>query len=379
MSDYERMHPTDILEQLRIRYEAIALVANVMREIEEYRIEHGEEADTTPILHLAEMDTPPPEVLAAIHEFNYQLLNAERSIETWFQEHGGAASLSPSDAEHARPPINRTTERKKVSHDAGGDSESNKARAPDALYWRAYTEMRAAYARIYPFQQMDPPFEHEDVEWACAESLAKLGPIMQEVQDAKGTCRNAIERALELAGALLLGMRSLALVLRSPDADWRGEIHTDDVDFPADDGIGWLLMLLDELASEGVVERWMSEDERGLEPGGICGAEGGSVSQRLTAEDMDRTKADGRAPERTHTTEGRMTERDETFPDDDELTPETAEAAMRLLVRDVRDQAEAERRIREILVEEYGAAGRIPKWLIATPAKKLPDDVNDGQ
>lgn len=280
MSDYARMHPTDVIAQLRIRYEAIALVANVMREIEEYRIEHGEEADTTPILHLAEMDTPPPEVLAAIHEFNYQLLNAERSIETWFEKHGGALSASASNAEPARPPIDRAIERMKVAHDAEGageGKEGTRKRAPDALYWRTYTEMRAAYARIHPFQQMDPPFEHEDVEWACAESLSKLGPIMQEVQDGKGVSRNALERALELAGALLLGMRALALVLRDPSADWRGEIRTGDVDFPADYGIGWLHMLLDELASETAVERWMSEDERGLLPGGICGAEDGSA------------------------------------------------------------------------------------------------------
>lgn len=67
MSDYERLHPTDIIEQLRIRYEAIALVANVKREIEEYRIERGAEAETTPGLHLAEVDMP-PEVLAAVHD-----------------------------------------------------------------------------------------------------------------------------------------------------------------------------------------------------------------------------------------------------------------------------------------------------------------------
>lgn len=36
-----------------------------------------------------------------------------------------------------------------------------------------------------------------------------------------------------------------------------------------------------------------------------------------------------------------MTEHDETLPDDDELSPETADAAMRILVRQCRDQAEA--------------------------------------
>ncbi|MGH7575541.1 MAG: hypothetical protein ACREM1_10525, partial [Longimicrobiales bacterium] len=114
----------------------------------------------------------------------------------------------------------------------------------------------------------------------------------------------------------------------------------------------------------------------------ICGAEGGSVSQRLTAEDTDRTKAEGRAPEGMRTTEGSVTERDETFPDDDDLTTsETADAAISFLIRDYPDskKAEAERRIREILVEEYRAAGRIPKWLSTTSAKKLPDDVNDGE
>lgn len=185
-------------------------------------------------------------------------------------------------AEHAenRATIDRAIERMKSERDTeGGDvvDEDTRKRPPDSLYWRAYTEIRAAYARIQPFEQADPPFEHGDVEWACAESLSKLGPIMQEVQDEKGMSRNALERALELAGALLLGMRALALVLRDPSADWRGEIRTGDVDFPADYGIGWLHMLLDELASETAVERWMTEDERGLLPRGICGAEDGSA------------------------------------------------------------------------------------------------------
>lgn len=151
-------------------------------------------------------------------------------------------------------------------------------RGPDALYWRAYTEMRAAHARLHSFeQQVDAPSGNEDIEWACAESLAKLGPIMREVQDAKGMCVNAIEQALEFAGALLLGMRALTLVLRTPSADWRAQIRTDDVDFPADGAIGWLLSLLDELAADGAAERWMSEDARGLLPGGICGAQDDSA------------------------------------------------------------------------------------------------------
>lgn len=75
-----------------------------------------------------------------------------------------------------------------------------------------------------------------------------------------------------------------------------------------------------------------------------------------------------------------MTEHDEMFPNDNELTtPETPDVAIRLLVQDCRDQAEAERRIRSLLVEEYRAAGRIPKSLIATPAKKFHDDANDGK
>lgn len=78
-----------------------------------------------------------------------------------------------------------------------------------------------------------------------------------------------------------------------------------------------------------------------------------------------------------------MKERNEMLPDDDdsEVTPEVADAALRLLLRDFTGpaRAEAERRLRALLLEEHWAAGgRIPKWLMTPAAKRVSDDVNDG-
>lgn len=77
-----------------------------------------------------------------------------------------------------------------------------------------------------------------------------------------------------------------------------------------------------------------------------------------------------------------MNERDEMFPDDDdsEVTPEVADAAFAFLLRDFTGpaRAEAERRLRALLLEEHRAAGgRIPKWLMTPAAKRVSDDVND--
>lgn len=76
--------------------------------------------------------------------------------------------------------------------------------------------MRAAHARIEPFEQADPPFEPDDVEWVAAEGVDRLNVVMHAIQDEHGTCRIAIEEAAENALALLTGVRAIALVLRKP-------------------------------------------------------------------------------------------------------------------------------------------------------------------
>lgn len=109
------------------------------------------------------------------------------------------------------------------------------------VHWEA---MRAAHARIEPFEQADPPFEPDDVEWVAAEGVDRLNVVMHAIQDEHGTCRIAIEEAAENALALLTGVRAIALVLRKPLADHRAQMLLRDLapDHAAErrGGIAWL-------------------------------------------------------------------------------------------------------------------------------------------
>lgn len=99
---------------------------------------------------------------------------------------------------------------------------------------------------------------------------------MRAIQDlAPGHCRVAVEGATERAGALLLGMRAIALVLASPLADRRGEISTENADLPTHSAIGFLLALLDELTPDDAPVQWMRDDDRRRLPDDSDDANGG--------------------------------------------------------------------------------------------------------
>lgn len=77
-------------------------------------------------------------------------------------DHPNGAVFAPAgNASDARPAIARAIERMEIERDAEGDGpdEATLERAPDELYWRAYTEMRTAHTRILPFEEADPPFD----------------------------------------------------------------------------------------------------------------------------------------------------------------------------------------------------------------------------
>lgn len=193
----------------------------------------------------------------------------------------GAVFVPPDAAEDAQPAIDRAIRRMHIERDSKGDDNVNEStfkRAPDALYWRAWEAIRAAHGRLQQYEETRSPFEPDDVELAAAEGLAKLATILKAIENQHGTCRIAVEGATEKALALLTGMRAIALVMRNPLADSRGEISDSDPDkrFEATAAVGFLLLLLHELATEDAPERWMSEDARGLLPGEPDNTEGGS-------------------------------------------------------------------------------------------------------
>lgn len=180
----------------------------------------------------------------------------------------GAAVFLSTDASADRTAIARAIERMERERNAEDDDvvdEDTLKRAPEALCWRAFAAMRTAHARIEPFEQAESVFAPDDVEWAAAIGLDEVKAVIRAVEDAQGTWRATLEEANEKAAALLTGMRAIALVMRNPLADNRREISSEDPEkrFNATAAIGYLLRLLDELASEGAAERWMSEDARG--------------------------------------------------------------------------------------------------------------------
>ncbi|MGH7578411.1 MAG: hypothetical protein ACREM1_25260, partial [Longimicrobiales bacterium] len=179
-----------------------------------------------------------------------------------------AAVLLSTDGPVDRTAIARaieSVERERDTEDDDVVDEDTPRRAPEGLYWRAFAAMKTAHARIQAYEEAESSFAPDDVEWAAAIGLDEVNAAIQAVEAARGTWRMTLEEANEKAAALLMGMRAIALVMRNPLADNRREISDEDREkrFNVTSAIGYLLRLLDELASDGAAERWMSDDARG--------------------------------------------------------------------------------------------------------------------